>query len=428
MGTPAKPPTPVTPQAPGPHEHRFPVMDVDAFVAHVLDDTAPLDELELTLLDAHGGVLARDVVAREALPAFDRVSYDGYAVRMADITAAAGGSPVRLPVFGTVEPGPGAGFAVTDGMAVRVRAGSAAPPGTETVVPTSWTDDGASSVSVTRPTAPGSGIQRAGSELAAGAVALAAGTYLRSAQIGLLAAVGVSRAVMHPRPRVVVLASGTEFVQPDSVRRTGESYDVNSLSLTTAAVEAGALAYRVGLVPDSRKLLDMLEDQLVRADCVIATVGASAASQQALSDVIRRLGTVRTERLAVEPGGSVTYGRIGFDDTHYFGLPGDPASALVAFEVLVRPALRRMLGSTQVQRPLVRARLTATLRSSAGLRSYVPAWLDVRDNSYVISPTGSPAQLASYGRANALIVVDAATTEVPEGTAVTALLLERRNP
>jgi molybdopterin molybdotransferase len=403
------------------------VIDLDAFVAHVLADIAPLDELELTLLDAHGCVLARDVTAAEALPPFDRVSYDGFAVRMADITPSAGGAPAKLPVFGTVEPGASAGFSVQDGMAVRVRAGSAAPPGTETVVPTSWTDAGDTSVTITRPTAAGSGVQRAGSELAAGAVALAAGTNLRSAQIGLLAAAGVSHAVMHPRPRVVVLAIGSDFVQPGEPRKTGELYDANSLSLTTAALEAGALAYRVGLVPSERQLTDTLEDQLVRADCVIATVGQSRASQQALTEVVRRLGTVRTERLAVEPGGSVTYGRIGFDNTPYFGLPGDPATALVAFELIVRPALRRMLGSTQVQRPTVRARLTAGVRSSAGVRSFVPAWLDVRDNVYVVEPTGSPAQIASYGRANALVVVDSDTTDVPEGTAVTALLLERRN-
>ena len=404
------------------------MIDIQDFADFVLADVTALPELELTLLDAHGSVLARDVSAVEPLPAFDRVSYDGYAVRMSDITPAVSGSAVRLHVVGTVDPGASTGYSVQEGMAVRVRAGSAAPPGSESVVPTSWTDDGSVTVEITRPTADGSGIQRAGSELAAGAIALSAGTYLRSAQIGLLAAVGVARAVMHPRPRVVVLASGSEFVQPGAVRRLGELYDANSLSLTTAALEAGALAYRVGLVPEHTQLLDTLEDQLVRADCVVATVGPSAASQQALHDVVRRLGTVRTERLAVEPGGSVTYGRIGLDETAYFGLPGDPASALVAFELLVRPALRRMLGSTQVQRPVVRARLTTGLRSSVGVRSYVPAWLDVRDNVYVIEPTGSPAQLASYGRANALIVLDAPTTEVREGETVTALLLERRNP
>jgi len=227
----------------------------------------------------------------------------------------------------------------------------------------------------------------------------------------------------------VVLASGPEFVQPGSVRASGELYDANSLTLTTAALEAGALAYRVGLVPDDPKLLlDALEDQLVRADCVISTVGQSARSQHALTEVVKRLGTVRTERLDIEPGGSVSYGRIGFDNTPYFGLPGDAATALIAFELVVRPALRRMLGSTQVQRPVVRARLTTALRSSAGVRSYVPAWLDVHDNVYVITPTGSPSHIASYGRANALVVVDPDTAEVPEGTAVTALLLERRNP
>ncbi|MCU1678296.1 MAG: molybdopterin molybdochelatase, partial [Frankiales bacterium] len=142
-------------------------MDVDAFVEHVLADIPPLAELDLTLLDAHGCVLARDVLAAEALPSFDRVAYDGYAVRVADVAAAASGTPVRLPVFATVEPGASSGFSVKDGMAVRVRMGAAAPAGTETIVPTSWTDGGVSSVVVSRPTAPGSGIHKVGSELAA---------------------------------------------------------------------------------------------------------------------------------------------------------------------------------------------------------------------------------------------------------------------
>jgi molybdopterin molybdotransferase len=314
-------------------------------------------------------------------------------------------------------------------MAIRVTAGAAAPAFTETVVPRSWTDGAAPVLTVHRATAPGSGVQRAGAEVAAGAVALTAGTYLRSAQIGLLAAVGVGRAVVRPKPRVVLLASGSDLVPLGSQRAAGQSYDVNTLGLTTAATEAGALAYRVGIVPADPTLLnDALEDQLVRADCVIATSGGSAAARTVLTEVLGRLGTVRTERLAIEPGGEVSYGRIGVDGTPFVGLPGDPAAALVAFELVVRPLLRRMLGSDQVQRPVVRARVTAGVRSSAGVRSYVPAWLDVRDNVYVVTPTGSPAQLASYGRANALVVVDPETTDVPEGTTVTALLLERRNP
>jgi molybdopterin molybdotransferase len=404
-------------------------MNVDNFVAHVLADVPPLDELDLTLLDAHGCVLVRDVVAAEPLPAFDRIAYDGFAVRSADIAAVATGTPVQLHVTGTVEPGTPAGFSVQPGMAVRVTAGAAAPGFTETVVPRAWTDDAAPMVTVHRATAAGSGVQRAGAEVAAGAVVLTAGTYLRSAQIGLLAAVGVARAVVRPKPRVVLLASGPDLVPLGAQRAAGQSYDANTLGLTTAATEAGALAYRVGIVPsDPHGLNDALEDQLVRADCVIATSGGSAAARTVLTEVLGRLGTVRTERLAIEPGGDVSYGRIGGDATPFVGLPGDPAAALVAFELVVRPMLRRMLGSDQVHRPAVRARLTAALRSTAGVRSYVPAWLDVRDNVYVITPTGAPSQIASYGRANALVVVDPDTTDVAEGATVTALLLERRNP
>lgn len=404
-------------------------MATDGFVEQVLADIGPLEPLDLTLLDAHGCVLAEDVRAGEALPPFDRVTYDGYAVRLADLAPLEAGRPVQLPVVGDVTPGAASGFSVQPGMAVRVQAGVALPTHGEAVVPTALTDGGVAAVQIRSAVGPGAGIQRSGADVAAGDVALSAGTYLRGAQIALLAAAGCSRAVVRPKPRVVVLSVGPELVEPGHQRGNEQVYDANSVSLTAAAMEAGAVAYRVGIVPDDpRQLLDALEDQLVRADCILTTVGRSERSQKVLTEVVRRLGEVRSDRIGIEPGGLVSYGRIGFDRTPYFGLPGDPVGAMVAFEVLVRPVLRRMLGSVQVHRPVVRARITQAARSRPDALTYLPAWLDVRDNAYVVTPTGAADTIAAYGRANALVVLDAGAGEVAEGAPVTVMLLERRAP
>jgi molybdopterin molybdotransferase len=224
-----------------------------------------------------------------------------------------------------------------------------------------------------------------------------------------------------------VLSTGNELVEPGSTVGAGQHPDANSLALTTACLEAGAIAYRVGIVrDDSRSLYDTLEDQLVRADLIVLSAGFSASSYDAVREVLSRLGKVAFQEVAMSPGTMHGFGTIGPDVTPVFGLPGDAVGAQVSFEAFVRPALRRMLGVAQLHRPLVSARAGADLTSPPGRRSYVRAWLEVKEGAYLVTPVTSTSIVAGLSKATALAVVPESVDHVAAGTAVQVVMLERR--
>ena len=395
----------------------------------VLDVITPLSPLELGLLDAHGCVLSEDVVAPAPLPGFDNSSMDGYAVRAADVAEAGADTPVVLPVTGDVAAGPASPLRVSPGSCVRIMTGAMLPAGADAVVPLEWTDGGVAQVTITRAASAGAHVRTVGEDVAAGEVVLASGTYLGAVQIGLAAAVGRSRVVVRPRPRVVVVSTGSELTEAGQPLTPGRIYDSNSLALTAAALEAGAIAYRVGIVEDDpRQLASTLEDQLVRADVLVTSGGVSVGAYDVVKEVLSRLGTVQFDKVAMQPGMPQGFGTIGPDSTPVFGLPGNPVSALVSFEAFVRPALRKMLGATPIERPRVRAVTTKVLTSPPGKRSFLRVALDVKKGAYVVTPVSGPGShlLAGLSRANALAVVPEDVEKVPVGESVDVLVLERR--
>ncbi|MCU1586779.1 MAG: molybdopterin molybdochelatase [Frankiales bacterium] len=398
---------------------------VDEHLAEVLGVITPLMPLEVGLLDAHGCVLAEDLLAPEALPGFDNSAMDGYAVRTADLASL----PASLPVEGDIAAGPASSLQVHEGACVRIMTGAMVPRGADAVVPVEWTDGGVQRVTINQRPDVGAFIRRAGEDVQAGELVLPKGTHLGSAQIGLAAAVGRQRLRVRPRPRVVVVSTGSELVEPGTALQPGQIYDCNSMSLTTASIEAGAIAYRVGIIPDdSKRLLGALEDQLVRADVLITSGGVSVGAYDVVKEVLSRLGTVGFHKVAMQPGMPQGFGTIGPDSTPVFGLPGNPVSAMVSFEAFVRPALRRMLGSEKLTRPLVSARTMTELRSPAGKRSFLRVWLEVRDGAYVVSPVSGAGShlMAGLSRANALAVVPEGVEVVPPGSPVQVMMLERR--
>ncbi|MDX6257813.1 MAG: molybdopterin molybdotransferase [Frankiales bacterium] len=405
-------------------------VSVDGHLDAILDVVRPLPELDLTLLDAHGCVLAEDIVATAPLPGFDNSAMDGYAVRASDLASATESSPVVLPVVGDVAAGSRGTFTVQPGLSVRIMTGAPVPAGADAVVPVEWTDAGIAHVSIRRAPEVGGAIRRAGEDVAAGATVLAGGTYLQAAQLGLIAAVGRSRVRARPKPRVVVISTGSELVELGDPLLPGQIYDSNGYTLAAAAREAGAIAYRVGPVGDDpRVLIDTIEDQLIRADLVVTTGGVSVGAHDVVREVIGRLGDVHFNRVAMQPGQPQAFGTIGEDKVPFFGLPGNPVSALVSFEVFVRPAIRRMLGSEPIHRPRVRARLTQSLVSPAGKRQYVRVRLTVEDGEYVAAPVGGAGShlIAAMAHANALAVVPEEITELPAGTPIPVMVLERRH-
>ena len=402
---------------------------VDDHLQDCLERIIVLDPIDLQLLDAHGCILAEEVVAPWAIPGFDNASHDGYAVHAADLAEASAEHPVDLPVMGDIPAGRPATLALQPGTTMRIMTGAPIPLGADAVVPVEWTDAGIANVKIERAPDLGAHIRRIGSDVLAGEQVLAEGTRLGPAQLGLLAAVGRDRVVCRPKPRVVVLSTGSELVEPGQPLQPGQISESNSFALTAAAKEAGALAYRVGIVlDDPRRLMDTLEDQLIRADLIVTTGGVSAGAYDVVKEVLSRLGTVDFEKVAMQPGMPQGRGTVGPDSTPIFTLPGNPVSAFVSFEVFVRPVIRRMLGVEPLLRPTVRAVCTQALRSPDGKRQFARGWLSVEDGRYVVAPVGAQGShlVNDLAHANALIVVPESVTDVPPGGTVTVMVLERR--
>jgi molybdopterin molybdotransferase len=402
---------------------------VDEHLTAVLGTLGPLPPLDVNLLDAHGCVLAEDVVASRPLPSFDNSSMDGYAVRSVDVASATPETPVVLPVIGDIAAGSGGVYSVNNGLSVRIMTGAPIPAGADCVIPVEWTDGGVARVRIDRAPSAGSYIRRTGEDVTASETVLTKGTALGATQIGLLAAIGRARVMVRPRPRVVIFSTGNELVDVGVEPGPAQINESNSYTLTAAAREAGAIAYRVGIVPDDpTKLMAIIEDQLVRADLVVTTGGVSAGAYDTVKAVLSRLGTVEFIKVAMQPGMPQGFGTVGPDSTPIFTLPGNPVSSYVSFEVFVRPAIRRMLGVLPLYRPLVRATLASPITKPEGKRSYVRARIEVTDGVYVVTPVGGMGShlVADLAMANAFVVAPDSATEIPAGSTVSVMMLERR--
>ncbi|HEY0871481.1 MAG TPA: gephyrin-like molybdotransferase Glp [Acidothermaceae bacterium] len=402
---------------------------VDEHLTAVLGTLGPLPPLDVNLLDAHGCVLAEDVVATRPLPGFDNSSMDGYAVRSVDVASATPETPVVLPVIGDIAAGSGGVYSVNNGLSVRIMTGAPIPAGADCVIPVEWTDGGVARVRIDHAPSPGSYIRRTGEDVTANETVLTKGTALGATQIGLLAAIGRARVMVRPRPRVVIFSTGNELVDVGVEPGPAQINESNSYTLTSAAREAGAIAYRVGIVPDDpTKLMAIIEDQLVRADLVVTTGGVSAGAYDTVKAVLSRLGTVEFVKVAMQPGMPQGFGTVGPDSTPIFTLPGNPVSSYVSFEVFVRPAIRRMLGVLPLYRPLVRATLASPITKPEGKRSYVRARIEVTEGVYVVTPVGGMGShlVADLAMANAFVVAPDSATEIPAGSTVSVMMLERR--
>ncbi|MCW7947090.1 molybdopterin biosynthesis protein MoeA [Streptomyces hygroscopicus] len=423
---------------------------VDEHLEDILATVRPLDAIELQLLDAQGCVLVDDVTVPVSLPPFDNSSMDGYAVRVADVAGASEEFPAVLTVIGDVAAGSPDLLQVGPGQAARIMTGAPLPPGAEAVVPVEWTDGGlgggpvsgmrarslspegaSGQVRVHRPAEASAHVRAAGSDVKAGDLALAAGTVLGPPQVALLAAIGRGTVRVRPRPRVVVLSTGSELVQPGEELASGQIYDSNSFALTAAARDAGAIAYRVGAVADDADTLrSAIEDQLVRADLMVTTGGVSVGAYDVVKEALSSVGDadetgsgIEFRKLAMQPGKPQGFGAIGPDHTPLLALPGNPVSSYVSFELFVRPAIRTLMGLADVHRPRVRAVLETekALTSPAGRRQFLRG----KYADGTVTPVGGAGShlIAALAQADALIVVPEDDTSVEPGTEVEVVLL-----
>ncbi|MFF1794480.1 gephyrin-like molybdotransferase Glp [Kitasatospora sp. NPDC058263] len=413
---------------------------VDEHLADVLAAVGPLPAIELQLLDAQGCRLDEDVLAGGDLPPFDNSSMDGYALRTADTAGATAEYPSVLSVVGDIAAGAAELPRVGPGQAARIMTGAPVPPGAQAVAPVEWTDGGSGTgraadamgapvedeeVRVLRPVSEGAHIRRRGSDVTAGDRVLEAGTRLGPTQIGLLAAIGRGTVRVRPRPRVVVLSTGSELVQPGEPVGPGQIADSNSFTLTAAALDAGAIAYRVGGVPDdAERLRAVLEDQLGRADLIVTSGGVSVGAYDVVKEVFESYGGVDFRRLRMQPGKPQGFGRIGAGaGVPLLALPGNPVSAYISFELFVRPVIRTMLGAADVHRPVVRAVCPVALRSPAGRRQFLRGRYAAGDG--VVEPVGGAGShlVGALARADCLITVPEEVTELAAGSEVDVVLL-----
>jgi molybdopterin molybdotransferase len=404
---------------------------VDEQLATVLEGIGLLEPIELTLLDAQGLLLAEAVSTEVPLPGFDNSAMDGYAVRAVDTRDASAEDPVILPVVGDVAAGAKSRSGMGPGLSMRIMTGAPIPAGADAVIPLEDTDRGVAKVAIRRPVGGGECVRRAGEDLAAGAPALAAGAALGPQQIALLAAIGRDRVTVRPRPRVLVISTGSELTEVGRRPGFGEVADSNSYLLTAAARDAGADARRIGIVPDDHsKLLDVLESQLLRADVLVTSGGVSMGAFDVVKQALSELGTVEFTRVAMQPGKPQGFGHLG-NQVPIFCLPGNPVSALVSFEVFVRPAIRKLLGKRSLQRATVQAVALERVDSPAGVRQYRRGVLHREaTGGYSVSLVGGAGShlIASMASANCLVVIDEEVTEVVAGSRVTVipLLLSNR--
>lgn len=400
---------------------------VDEHLARILDAIEPLAAYPQPLMEALGLPVAEDVVAAVSLPPFDNSAMDGYAVRHADVATASDEAPVHLPVVGEIGAGQAQLLALAPGTAAKIMTGAPVPAGADSVVPYEWTDRGVAQVRISRAPTPAQHVRPAGDDVEVGDMLVSEGTVLGPRHLGLLASVGRATVRARPRPRVVVVSTGSELREPGGALGHDSIYDGNSYLLAAAARRAGAVAYRVGIVPDEpRAFLDAIEDQLVRADLVVTSGGVSQGDYDVVKEALAPLGTVWFGGVAMQPGKPQGFGHVGEDRTPIFTLPGNPVSSYISFEQFVVPAIRKMVGRTPYARPAVTARLTHDLRSPDARRQFARASYSVEKDGPAVTPVGGHGShlIGDLAQSDALVVVPEGVGSVVAGEQVQVLRLD----
>jgi molybdopterin molybdotransferase len=392
----------------------------------ILDDLEPLPAVPQQLLEALDLASAEDVVAPISLPSFDNSAMDGYAVRFEDVQGASAESPVALPVVGEIGAGQARLLALGPGAAAKIMTGAPVPSGADAVVPYEWTDRGVDSVRIEQAPTRGQHIRPAGDDVAEGDLLIQRGDILGPRRLGLLASVGRATVLAPPRPRVVILSTGSELREPGGQLGHDSIYDGNSFLLAAAARRAGAIPYRVGIVPDEPDaFLEALDDQLVRADVVVTSGGVSQGDFDVVKAALAPQG-VWFGPVAMQPGKPQGYGRVGEDRVPIFTLPGNPVSAYISFQVFVLPALRKLMGKQPFAVPTVPARLTRSLSSPPGRAQYRRGEVGTDDRGAYVDLVGGAGShlVGDLASANCLVVVPADVTSVEAGETVEVLMLE----
>jgi molybdopterin molybdotransferase len=377
--------------------------------------SGPLSPELVALGRALGRVLADDLRAPFDVPPSDNSAVDGYAVASADIPADGGR---ELEVVADLPAGSVPEAPLAPGEAVRIMTGAPLPPGADTVVPFEDIQRADQRVRI-GPTAKGVNVRLRGEDVREGAIVLEAGTVLRPQELGLIASLGVLQILVRRRPRVALMSTGDEVVDPGHPRRPGQIYDANRFALRGAVEQCGGEALDLGIVRDERdELRARLEDAGRSADVVITSGGVSVGDYDFVKDALRELGGIDVWQVAMQPGRPLAAGTLG--DAHFFGLPGNPVASMLTFTLFVRPVLWKLAGRRDLVPRGFHARAVEPMRKKSGRREFKRGILTYRDGVWEVRTSGPQGSgiLSSMVAGNCLIVIDEDHGDVHPGEPV----------
>jgi molybdenum cofactor synthesis domain-containing protein len=386
--------------------------------AIVLAHSRPLAAETALLTEAYGRVLAVDLIATENHPPFEAATMDGYAVLAEDV------SPWR-EIIGVQTAGPSIDIEVSEGYTIRITTGAPMPRGADAVVQVENIEISEDHVVITQDVVKsGDNIRPVGFDVAIGARVLTSGTTIGAAEVGLIAGFGLSPVPVFRRPRVSVLSTGDELVEPGEPLEPGQIRDSNRFSMIAAVRETGSEVVWAGTAPDDRGELErILRARIAESDVVITSGGVSMGELDLVKAILLDIADVKFQRIFMKPGKPLNFAVSG--ETLIFGLPGNPVSTLATFEIFIRPALLTMAGRTEIDRPLVPVRLAAATKSADRIEFQRAVVRVTGEGQLVGGPTGSQAssRLVSFVGANALLKIEPRDTRYEAGEIVPALLL-----
>jgi molybdopterin molybdotransferase len=404
------------------------MISMDEAIRIVLQHTSAIDGTNVDLMDALGCTLREDVRSDIDMPPFDKATMDGYAVVGEDVADARQENPAVLEVIEEIPAGSVPGKVVSNGQASRIMTGAPMPDGADTVVMVEDTvaeRDGLG-VRVLAVTEEGRNVVPLGEDVRCNQIVLEAGTLIRPPEIGILATVGVVSVPVYRRPIVGVVATGSEIVEPGNHPAAGQIRNSNGYSMMAQALRSGAETRYLGIVEDDEAALNaVISRGLDECDVVLLSGGVSAGIYDLVQGAMRDCGVeIYFDRIRMKPGKPLTFGALG--KKLVFGLPGNPVSAVVGLELLVRPAVRKMQSMSEVHRPMVRGKLAQGFRQSPGRKQFVPARSDEVNGCWESRWVGhhGSADLFSLSRANSLFVVEAEVEALDAGAEVDIVLLE----
>ena len=406
----------------GSHEHGHrhveqDMLSVEEAYGRIMAGFRPLEPEETPLLEALGRVLAADVQSPLDLPPTANSGMDGYALRWEDIQGASPDAPRVLSVIGVVAAGQVPSQTVTPGKAVRIMTGASLPDGADTVAPFEETDEvqrkaagqPLAEVAVMAGLPPGCNVRPEGEDVRRGQLVLESGTVVRAAEVGVLASLGLETAPVVRRPLVAVLATGDELTPPGRPLVAGKIYDSNSFSTAASVIRCGGIPKMLGIAEDNMADLHAKLEAASEADLIITSAGVSRGDYDIVKEALTQRGEMNFWSVRMRPAKPLAFGHVrgpGGSPVPLLGLPGNPVSAMVAFEMFARPAILTMLGRTRLPRPTLEGVLTAPIFNADGRRVYARVEVERRNGSYYATPCGPQGSniLTSMSRANGLAI------------------------